>query len=77
MTERPYPDGIAWDEAWRQRQRADALEESATAVIRAAALGDQSFIKCLRFNDEETMRLRWTIVKLSEILRGECDELHD
>jgi hypothetical protein len=23
---RPYPEGIAWDEAWRQRQRADILE---------------------------------------------------
>ena len=26
--ERPYPDGAAFDEAWRQRQRADAMEES-------------------------------------------------
>lgn len=25
---RPYPAGIAWDEAWRQRQRADYLEEA-------------------------------------------------
>ena len=25
---RPYPDGIAWDEAWRQWQRADAAEET-------------------------------------------------
>ncbi len=24
---RPYPEGIAWDEAWRQRQRADRLQE--------------------------------------------------
>jgi hypothetical protein len=24
---RPYPEGIAWDEAWRQRQRADLLEK--------------------------------------------------
>ena len=23
---RPYPAGIAWDEAWRQRQRADKAE---------------------------------------------------
>lgn len=23
---RPYPEGIAWDEAWRQRRRADRLE---------------------------------------------------
>ena len=27
QSQRPYPDGIAWDEAWRQRLRADALEE--------------------------------------------------
>ena len=26
MPERPYPEGIAWDEAWLQRQRADELE---------------------------------------------------
>ena len=28
MTEdnRPYPEGICWDEAWRQRQRADMLQ---------------------------------------------------
>jgi hypothetical protein len=24
---RPYPEGLAWDEAWRQRQRADRLQE--------------------------------------------------
>jgi len=24
--ERPYPDGLAWDEAWRQRQRVEKLE---------------------------------------------------
>lgn len=23
---RPYPDGIAWDETWRERKRADRLE---------------------------------------------------
>ena len=25
MSERPYPEGIAWDEAWRQRRRAYRL----------------------------------------------------
>lgn len=25
MSERPYPEGIAWDEAWRERKRADRL----------------------------------------------------
>ena len=73
MTGRPYPDGFAWDEAWRQRQRADALEEAATAVIRAAALGDQNFIPCLRFNDDATQLLRLEIVNLAELLRGECE----
>jgi hypothetical protein len=28
---RPYPDGIAFDEAWKQRQRADAMESSRDA----------------------------------------------
>jgi hypothetical protein len=72
MTNRPYPSGIAWDEAWAQRQRADALEEAATAVIRAAAIGDQNFITCLRFNDDATRGLRLAIVSMADLLRGEC-----
>lgn len=28
---RPYPEGVAFDEAWRQRQRADAMEASRDA----------------------------------------------
>lgn len=24
---RPYPEGLSWDEAWRQRQKADRLEK--------------------------------------------------
>ncbi len=30
---RPYPEGIAWDEAWRQRRRADRLENAIAAVL--------------------------------------------
>lgn len=30
MSERPYPEGVAWDEAWRQRKRADELERRMT-----------------------------------------------
>ena len=26
MSERPYPEGVAWDEAWREMRRADRLE---------------------------------------------------
>jgi 3-dehydroquinate synthetase len=73
MTNRPYPPGIAWDEAWAQRQRADALEEAAAEVIRAAAIGDQNFIGCLRHEDDATRRLRLTIVKLADLLRGETE----
>jgi hypothetical protein len=73
MSDRPYPPGIGWDEAWAQRQRADALEEAATAVIRAAAIGDQNFITCLQWQDEPTKRLRLTIVNLADLLRGECE----
>ncbi len=32
MSNRPYPEGLAWDEAWRQRQRADRLEEGLTIL---------------------------------------------
>lgn len=31
MNERPYPDGVAFDEAWLQRQRAEAMEQSRDA----------------------------------------------
>ena len=74
MTNRPYPAGDAWDEAWRQRQRADALEEAATAVVQAAAIGDQGFIACLQGDGIAKSRLRLMIVRLSELLKGECDE---
>lgn len=30
---RPYPEGFAWDEAWRQRQRADRLEAAMQEVL--------------------------------------------
>jgi hypothetical protein len=73
MTKRPYPPGTAWDEAWYERQRADALEEAATAVIRAAAIGDQNFITCLQWQDEPTKRLRLAIANLADLLRGECE----
>ena len=29
--DRPYPEGVAFDEAWHQRQRADAMESSRDA----------------------------------------------
>ena len=32
--ERPYPEGIIWDEAWRQRQRADAASVAVNKAIR-------------------------------------------
>lgn len=30
---RPYPEGIAWDEAWRERKRADRLEKAMASVL--------------------------------------------
>jgi hypothetical protein len=39
MVERPYPEGFAWDEAWRQRKRADAAEDRLDAM-RVAATED-------------------------------------
>lgn len=72
MSSRPYPGGIAWDEAWRQRQRADALEAAAIAVVRAASIGDQNFIPCLLRN-EEGEKLRRRIVELSDLLKGESE----
>ncbi len=36
---RPYPEGIAWDEAWRQRQRADSIEDGCESLARLIAIG--------------------------------------
>ena len=35
--DRPCPEGIAFDEAWRQRQRADAAEAQRDAAIKHIA----------------------------------------
>lgn len=35
--DRPYPEGIAFDEAWRQRQRADAAEAARDVAIKHIA----------------------------------------
>lgn len=34
---RPYPEGVAFDEAWRQRQRADAAEAARDVAIKHIA----------------------------------------
>jgi len=34
---RPYPEGIAFDEAWRQRQRAEAAETARDIAIKHIA----------------------------------------
>jgi hypothetical protein len=36
---RPYPDGVPWDEAWRQRQRAESLEAGCDSLARFMAIG--------------------------------------
>ena len=30
---RPYPEGVCWDEAWRQRQRANKLEAAVLLLL--------------------------------------------
>ena len=46
-----------------------ALESMALEVVRAASIGDQNFIQCLRGEDDATKRLRLAIVSLAEVLR--------
>lgn len=48
--DRPYPEGIAWDEAWWQRQRADAAELSLRQVT-----------ECLKANNR---KLRFVVAEL-------------
>ena len=46
---RPYPSGIAWDEAWRQRQRADNLQERFDQLRKIAI----SQVQCFEVHAEE------------------------
>ena len=39
MSDRPYPEGIAWDEAWRQRKRADKLERRMKDIAELISTG--------------------------------------
>ena len=34
QNERPYPNGIAWDEAWHQRKRADLAESKIEEILK-------------------------------------------
>jgi hypothetical protein len=68
MTNRPYPDGQAWDEAWRQRQRADALERLAIEIIHTATDVEDKPIECLN-RDYDGARLKRRILGLRHFLR--------
>ena len=68
MTGRPYPDGIGWDEAWRQRQRADALERLAIEIIHTATGVDDKPIECLN-RDYDGARLKRRILGLKHFLK--------
>ena len=45
---RPYPEGIAWDEAWRQRQRADRLQGLIDEIDKTRQRRNLEEIKYLR-----------------------------
>ena len=68
MTNRPYPDGIAWDEAWHQRQRADALERLAAEIVRTATGYDGKIIACLKL-DYDGAKLKRRIEGLKHFLK--------
>jgi hypothetical protein len=68
VTDRPYPDGIAWDEAWAQRQRADALERLAIEIIHTATGVDDKPIECLN-RDYDGARLKRRILGLKHFLK--------
>ena len=67
MSNRPYPGGSAWDEAWRQRQRADALERLAMEIIHTATDVDGKPIECLN-RDYDGARLKRRILGLKHFL---------
>jgi hypothetical protein len=54
----------------RAIEQLEAVLEAATAVIKAASIGDQQFISCLRIEPtERTTRLRAALVALGDVLR--------
>lgn len=57
-----------------QESMVGSVTESAIEVIRAASIGDQNHIPCLRGGSEPTKRLRLAIVRLSDALRGDFNE---
>lgn len=62
MPIRPYPNGIAWDEAWRQRQRADRLAlqlNQAEQAIRYWAGGVGETVTCLECGIRDQCGFAW------------------
>jgi hypothetical protein len=37
---RPYPEGVCWDEAWRQRQRAEKLHAAVVLLLQELPEGN-------------------------------------
>lgn len=65
---RIYPEGIAWDEAWRQRQRSDALAvdvERLNEMLRQTGYG-QGQIDAYVAQCEEMDALKATIDELTQ-----------
>ena len=60
-TDRPYPEGRAWDEAWRERRRADRL----AGVVAEA----RDFIMSGPIPGDET----WLVNKMSNALENQYD----
>ena len=59
MSLRPYPEGLAWDEAWRQRKRADRLQSFKDAVQEAYTNNtDPTAFEISVWNRQEVER-RW------------------
>lgn len=63
---RPYPDGFIWDEAWRQRQRADAYACGLDELEKLLASG----LHISRQDDEW-----WVLFKGEGIVSGPTLEL--
>lgn len=68
MSERVYPEGsVAWDEAWRQRQRADTLEkENAKLRERVAELERELESSYDPITDEQVDKLILSATKNAE-----------
>ena len=74
MCKRPYPEGIAWDEAWRQRQRADMAEDAARMLFTGITCHDMNHTPAQYHQSYEPCKARAAFVDKYPFLKDNPNE---